>query len=116
MHVSQLCEHAQAVDYAKFYNEALNMAPAASLEEDHANWSRGERFSFCRHPFLYGPAKKAKLLHLENLREQHLQLYERVISHLFTGGYLPHMVLQVWAPLTMVMAALRSCTPAVLQC
>ena len=63
---------------------------ACPLASDFAAWREGGGvFSFCRYPFLYAPAAKARLLALECAARQRVE-YSGALFRAFLGGGASH--------------------------
>jgi len=89
-------EKAGIVSFTEFYNDAVNNEDF-NIREDYRRWKQPERyeFSFCKFPFIYDPSSKARILQLENNREQFHEFEDAVFRSIFIGATCPYLVLKV---------------------
>jgi hypothetical protein len=100
------------LEQAEFHNDALNCedwtqgralpggggAPSR-LREDYDAWAGspggGGGFSFCRFPFVYTPATKARILSAESSGQQHSAFQSAMVRSMFDAQACPFCVLKV---------------------
>ncbi|KAG2488735.1 hypothetical protein HYH03_012734 [Edaphochlamys debaryana] len=70
-----------------FYNDAVNHEDF-NLKEDFRKWKHPHKydFCFCKFPFMYDPAAKARILQMENQMSQVNELHSALFRGLFGGG------------------------------
>ncbi|MEW5298074.1 MAG: hypothetical protein WDW36_001235 [Sanguina aurantia] len=88
-----------AVPFSEFYNDAVNNEDF-NIKEDFRRWKAPRySFSFCKFPFVYDPASKARILQIENQISQFNQLHSAVFNRLFSpdgdGDMCPYLILNV---------------------
>ena len=95
-----LLEHAnsksQVLQRHEFYNEAVNDEDF-NVKEDYRRWKQPDRydFSFCKFPFIYDPASKARILQLESTMQMSHEFEDAVLRSIFVGATCPYLVLKV---------------------
>jgi len=85
---------ADAFDYRRFYNDAINLE--VNLKEDYRRWksARGE-FSFCDHPFVLEPASKSRVLMYDATAQMTHEFEGAILRSLFVGATSPYLVVKV---------------------
>ncbi|KOO24665.1 ubiquitin-protein ligase e3a isoform 2 [Chrysochromulina tobinii] len=84
----------EALDYRRFYNDAINLE--VNLKEDYRRWksARGE-FSFCDHPFVLEPASKSRVLMYDATAQMTHEFEGAILRSLFVGATSPYLVIKV---------------------
>ena len=82
--------------YTDFYNDAVN-CDDFNVKEDYRRWKQPERydFSFCKYPFVYDPASKARILQLESTMLMSHEFEDAVLRSIFIGATCPYLILKV---------------------
>lgn len=98
--LSEANSRSSLVNFTEFYNDAVNNEDF-NIKEDFRRWKNPHKydFSFCKYPFVYDPASKARILQVENQLAQMGEFNNVLLKGMMSGSshmdMCPFLVLKV---------------------
>ncbi|EPZ32224.1 HECT-domain-containing protein [Rozella allomycis CSF55] len=86
-------EQSEFINYAEFYNDAIN--EQLDIKEDFPHWKAKDGFSFCYFSYILNAAVKTDILKVESMVQMRHELQDAFFRAMFAGIQSPYLILEI---------------------